>query len=104
MADKNKEKGDSSVLERQKTEEPRKWKVVLLNDNYTSMEFVVLVLKTVFRHSSAQATRVMLHIHNSGTGVAGVFSREVAETKIEQVHAMAADAGHPLQCDMEPEG
>lgn len=103
MSDKNKEKGDSAVREREKIDEPRRFKVILLNDNFTTMEFVVHVLKTVFRHSSAQATRVMLHIHNSGTGVAGVFSREVAETKIDQVHSLAAEAGHPLQCSMEPE-
>lgn len=103
MSDKNKEKGDSAVLEREKIDEPRQYKVLLLNDHFTTMEFVVHVLKTVFRHSNAQATRVMLHIHNSGTGVAGVFSREVAETKIDQVHSLAAEAGHPLQCAMEPE-
>ena len=101
MADKNKEKGDSSVLERQKTEEPRKWKVVLLNDNYTSMEFVVLVLKTVFRHSSAQATRVMLHVHQRGVGVCGIFPFEVAETKVNQVMDCARENQHPLQCTLE---
>ncbi|MCB9673764.1 MAG: ATP-dependent Clp protease adapter ClpS [Alphaproteobacteria bacterium] len=103
MSDKRKEEGDSSVLERQKVDEPRKYKVLLLNDHYTTMEFVVMVLRTVFHHSSAQATRVMLHIHNNGVGVAGVYTREVAETRIAQVEAMAAEEGHPLQCEMEPE-
>lgn len=103
MSDKRKEEGESSVLERQKVDKPRKYKVLLLNDHYTTMEFVVLVLKKVFRHSSAQATRVMLHIHNQGVGVAGIYTREVAETRIAQVEAMAAESGHPLQCEMEPE-
>jgi ATP-dependent Clp protease adaptor protein ClpS len=67
------------------------------------MEFVVWVLMTIFRHSQAGATRIMLHIHNSGLGVAGIYSREVAETRIAQVHEVAKEAGHPLQCTMEPE-
>ena len=103
MSDKRKEEGDSQVLEREKIDEPKRYKVVLLNDHYTTMEFVVQVLKTVFRLTSAQSTRVMLHIHNNGVGVAGVFSKEVAEMKIEQVHTLASEAGHPLQCEMEPE-
>lgn len=103
MSDKRKEQGDSSVLERKKVDEPKKYKVVLLNDHYTTMEFVVHVLKSVFRLSSAQATRIMLHIHNSGVGVAGVYTREVAETKMAQVHDLAREAGHPLQCELEPE-
>ncbi len=102
MSDKRKEQGDSSVLERKKLQTPKNYKVLLLNDHYTTMEFVVHVLKTVFRLSSAQATRIMLHVHNRGVGVAGIFPRDVAETKVEQVHAMAREAGHPLQCTMEP--
>jgi ATP-dependent Clp protease adaptor protein ClpS len=103
MSDKRKEQGDLATKSRDQVEEPRKFKVILLNDNYTSMEFVVHVLRTVFHHSPAQATRVMLHIHNSGVGVAGIYTRDVAETRIEQVHAMAREAGHPLMCEMEPE-
>lgn len=104
MSDKKtrgKEKED--VLTRERVEEPKKYKVILLNDDYTSMEFVVWVLVNVFRHSQAAATRIMLHIHNHGTGVAGIYSREVAETRIAQVEAAAKDQGHPLQCTMEPE-
>lgn len=104
MSDKRKEQGDSSVLERRKVDEPKKFKVLLLNDHYTTMEFVVLVLKTVFRLSSAQSTRIMLHVHNTGVGVAGIYTREIAETKMAQVHDMAREAGHPLQCELEPEG
>ncbi len=95
------EKGET--LTRDRIEEPRKYKVILLNDDYTSMEFVVYVLKTVFRHSQAGATRVMLHIHRNGLGVAGIYTREIAETRVAQVLKLASEAGHPLQCTMEPE-
>ncbi|MFT4627421.1 MAG: ATP-dependent Clp protease adaptor protein ClpS [Myxococcota bacterium] len=95
------EKGDT--LTRDRVQEPRKYKVVLLNDDYTTMEFVVMVLTKVFRHTAASATRVMLHIHNKGVGVAGIYTREVAETRVAQVAKLARDQGHPLQCTMEPE-
>ena len=95
------EKGDT--LTRDKTEKPPRFKVMLLNDDYTTMEFVVLVLMQVFRHSQASATRIMLHIHNTGVGVAGVYSRDVAETRVAQAEALARDHGHPLQCTLEPE-
>lgn len=91
------------TLTRDRIEHPRKYKVLLLNDDYTSMEFVVYVLQTVFRHSQAGATRVMLHIHRNGVGVAGIYTREIAETRVAQVKQMASEAGHPLQCTMEPE-
>lgn len=98
---KNEEKED--VLTRERVEEPKKFKVILLNDDYTTMEFVIWVLQNVFHHSQAQATRVMLHIHNHGQGVAGIYSREVAETRVAQVEQVAREHGHPLQCIMEPE-
>jgi ATP-dependent Clp protease adaptor protein ClpS len=97
------EKEKEDVLTRERVEEPKKFKVILLNDDYTSMEFVVWVLVTVFHHSQASATRVMLHIHNHGIGVAGIYSREVAETRVAQVQQVSKEAGHPLQCTMEPE-
>ena len=103
MSENTRKNEKEDVLTRERTEEPKKFKVILLNDDYTSMEFVVWVLTTVFRHSQAGATRIMLHIHNTGIGVAGIYSREVAETRIAQVHEVAKDAGHPLQCTMEPE-
>lgn len=103
MSEKTRQNEKEDVLTRERTEEPKKFKVILLNDDYTSMEFVVWVLMTIFRHSQASATRIMLHIHNSGVGIAGVYSREVAETRIAQVHEVAREAGHPLQCTMEPE-
>lgn len=103
MSENTRKNEKEDVLTRERTEEPKKFKVLLLNDDYTSMEFVVWVLMTIFRHSQAGATRIMLHIHNSGVGVAGIYSREVAETRIAQVHEVAKEAGHPLQCTMEPE-
>lgn len=103
MSERTRREKQDDVLTREKTEEPKKFKVLLLNDDYTSMEFVVWVLQTVFHHSQAAATRIMLHIHNSGVGVAGIYSREVAETRVAQVHEVAREQGHPLQCTMEPE-
>ena len=103
MSDKTKKEEQGDVLEKERVEKPPKYKVLLLNDDYTTMEFVVFVLMQVFRHSQASATRVMLHIHNNGVGVAGVYSREVAETRVAQVEKIAKEAGHPLQCTLEPE-
>ncbi len=95
------EKGDTEVQER--LDKPKMYKVMLLNDNYTSMEFVVGVLMGIFRHSQAAATRIMLSIHRNGVGVACVVSRDVAETRVDQVHEAAKEAGYPLQALMEPE-
>ena len=88
---------------RQKTEKPRLYKVLLHNDNYTTMDFVVLVLTNVFRKSQGQAVQIMLDVHRKGIGVAGVYSREIAETKIAQVTYMAQQAHFPLLCTLEPE-
>lgn len=103
MSEKTRRDEQGDTLVRERVEKPRKYKVLLLNDDYTTMEFVVYVLQTVFRHSQAEATRVMLHIHKTGVGVAGIYTREVAETRVAQVHQMATEAGHPLECTMEPE-
>lgn len=92
---------DTATKER--LDRPRRYKVLLHNDDYTSMEFVVWLLQGVFQHSPAAATRVMLQIHKVGIGVAGVYSRDVAETRVAQVRELAEDEGHPLQCTMEPE-
>ena len=77
------------------------FKVLLHNDDYTTMEFVVHVLQSVFNHEEALATQIMLHVHSKGIGVAGVYPHEVAETKIEQVHALAREYEFPLRCSME---
>ena len=78
------------------------FRVILLNDDYTTMEFVVLVLESVFRKSRAEAQRIMLAVHEKGAAVAGVFTKEVAETKIATVHHLATENEFPLKCRMEP--
>ncbi|GAB3188960.1 ATP-dependent Clp protease adapter ClpS [Hydrogenophaga aquatica] len=96
--------GDSVVLERkaQRVEPPKMFQVVLLNDDFTPMEFVVLVLQEYFNKDRETATQIMLKIHVEGRGVCGVFTRDVATTKVEQVLQAARHAGHPLQCLSEP--
>jgi ATP-dependent Clp protease adaptor protein ClpS len=86
---------------RPKTAKPSLYKVLLLNDDYTPMEFVVHVLKAFFGMDTDQATRVMLHVHQKGVGVCGIFTYEVAETKVTQVMDFAQKNQHPLQCTLE---
>ena len=86
---------------RAKPKKPSKYKVLMLNDDYTPMEFVVMCLKRFFRMDLEQATRVMLHVHQRGVGVCGVFPYEVAETKVNQVMDFARQNQHPLQCTLE---
>jgi ATP-dependent Clp protease adaptor protein ClpS len=91
------------VVERQtqKTTPPRMYQVVMLNDDFTPMEFVVMVLQEFFGHDLETSTQIMLKIHHEGRGVCGVFTKDVAATKVELVLATAKRAGHPLQCIME---
>ena len=96
--------GDGAVVAERKTartKPPQMYQVVLLNDDYTPMEFVVLVLQQYFRCDLETATLIMLKIHHEGRGVCGVFSKDVATTKVELVLAAARRAGHPLQCILE---
>jgi len=95
--------GGSVVLERrtQKAKPPQMYQVLMLNDDFTPMEFVVMVLQEYFRHDLDTATQIMLKIHHDGRGVCGVFTKDVAATKVELVLAAARRAGHPLQCIME---
>jgi ATP-dependent Clp protease adaptor protein ClpS len=86
---------------RAKTKQPSLYKVLMLNDDYTPMEFVVLCLQRFFRMGLEDATRVMLHVHQKGVGVCGVFTYEVAETKVGQVMDFARQNQHPLQCTLE---
>ena len=96
--------GDSVVLERrsQKIEPPQMYQVAMLNDDYTPMEFVVMVIQEFFSKDREAATQIMLKIHLDGKGVCGVYSRDVAATKVDQVLDAAKQAGHPLQCVSEP--
>ena len=86
---------------RQKTEEPPMYTVLLLNDDYTTMDFVIMVLEVVFHKDNQAATKIMLKVHQEGKGVAGVFTRDVAETKVAIVHDLAHKNEHPLKCSIE---
>lgn len=89
------------VRTKPKTKKPAMYKVIMLNDDYTPMEFVILVLERFFNKTSEEATRIMLHVHQKGVGVCGVFTYEVAETKVQQVMDLAKQHRHPLQCTLE---
>ena len=107
MTDKNtdNDKGQSQVIleTRPRTKKPSRYKVIMLNDDYTPMEFVVYVLQRFFGMSSGQATAIMLNVHQRGVGVCGVFSYEVAEAKATQVMDYARQNEHPLQLQIEKE-
>ena len=98
------EDSDTQVITRSKpqTKKPTPYKVLLLNDDYTPMEFVVYVLENVFNKGSDDAYTIMMHVHTKGVGVCGVYTFEVAETKMTQVMDLAKENGHPLQCTIEP--
>ncbi|BAE49926.1 ATP-dependent Clp protease adaptor protein clpS [Paramagnetospirillum magneticum AMB-1] len=91
------------IKTRPKTKKPSMYKVLMLNDDYTPMEFVVHVLERFFNKSREDATRVMLHVHTRGVGICGVYTYEVAETKVTQVMDLARQNQHPLQCTIEKE-
>lgn len=100
--DPDQEDGQSVETARPKLKQPPLYRVVLLNDDFTPMEFVVDVLQTFFHMDRSQATQVMLHVHTRGKGVCGVFSRDIAETKVDQVNDCSREHNHPLMCTMEP--
>ncbi len=98
---------DSGVVTETRTEKklarPKLYRVLLHNDNYTTRDFVVAVLREVFHRSETEAVQIMLHVHNNGIGVAGVYTYDVAATKIRMVEALAREQGFPLRLSMEPE-
>jgi ATP-dependent Clp protease adaptor protein ClpS len=98
-----KREGGVDVKERTRTVPPRRFEVLLHNDDYTTMEFVVHVLEHVFRRDRTEAVRIMLAVHNEGVGVAGTYTREVAETKLHRAQTLAREHGMPLQLSMQPE-
>ena len=97
---------DLSVVTRKKSElapkKPRLYRVLMHNDDYTTREFVVWVLASVFQTDESEAVRIMLHVHQTGVGVAGVYTREVAETKVRTVEQLAKEHEYPLMLSMEP--
>lgn len=95
------EEFESDVLLEDELKEPRKYRVLLHNDDYTSMEFVIAVLVQVFRKTEEESTEIMLKVHNDGVGVCGVYTAEVAETRVEMVRQLAQQAGYPLKCTIE---
>jgi len=105
MSDDKKDIGRSDDLAVQeaapKLKQPPMFKVILLNDDYTPMDFVVIVLENFFTLSREKATQIMLHVHTRGMGVCGVFTRDIAETKVEQVNTFSRENQHPLKCVME---
>lgn len=107
MANKQDADSDSDVVTKTKSKakvkRPPLYKVLMHNDNYTTREFVVSVLRSVFHHSETDATRIMLYVHHRGVGVAGVFPLEVAEMKIRKTEELARVAEYPLRMSLEPE-
>jgi ATP-dependent Clp protease adaptor protein ClpS len=95
------QEGEQLEAQRTKLQPPKMYKVMLLNDDYTPMDFVIAVLQRFFSLDTEQATRIMLKVHNEGRGVCGVFPRDIAATKVEQVSAFARQHHHPLACVME---
>jgi ATP-dependent Clp protease adaptor protein ClpS len=91
------------IKKKERLKRPRQYKVILLNDDYTTMEFVVMILERVFLKSPSEAVRIMLQVHRQGRGMCGVFSKEIAEAKAELVHRRAQDAGFPLRALVEEE-
>lgn len=93
----------AAVKNRAKLERPHRYKVLLHNDDYTSMDFVVEVLENIFRRPRPEAVRIMLNVHEHGIGVAGVYVKPIAEAKVDTAHKRARDSGFPLRCSMQRE-
>ncbi|NOY16609.1 MAG: ATP-dependent Clp protease adapter ClpS [Gammaproteobacteria bacterium] len=105
MTDEDNKPGDGLALQEAKPalKRPNMYRVLLINDDYTPMDFVIMLLQSVFRKDHNTATQIMMHVHTKGVGVCGVFTREVAETKVRQVMDLSQQGQHPLQCEMEPD-
>jgi ATP-dependent Clp protease adaptor protein ClpS len=92
---------DTLIHEREDLQEPHMYKVLLHNDDYTTMDFVVMILETIFHKNTDEATRIMLNVHHQGLGIAGVYTREIGETKVAAVHRLARKNQFPLKCSLE---
>ncbi len=95
--------GDLALQPKRKLSKPRRYKVLLHNDNYTTQEFVIVILMKFFHRTETEATHIMLSVHHKGQGTAGVYTKDVAETKVDQVHSFAKEHGMPLRLTAEPE-
>lgn len=94
---------DIELKERDEVKTPPLYRVFLLNDDYTTMDFVIKILEKVFHKSPVEAAQIMIHVHKSGKGLAGIYTREIAETKTDRVLQMSGKSGYPLKCSMEKE-
>jgi ATP-dependent Clp protease adaptor protein ClpS len=94
---------ETGIKERHETKRPSLYRVLLLNDDYTTMDFVIEILEGVFHKSAVESVQIMLHVHKTGKGLAGVYTREIAETKINKVHKLSRNRDFPLKCIMEKE-
>jgi ATP-dependent Clp protease adaptor protein ClpS len=105
MTDVDHKSGDGLALQEAKPalKRPDMYRVLLINDDYTPMDFVIMLLQSVFRKDHDAATQIMMHVHTKGVGVCGVYTREIAETKVRQVMDLSQQGEHPLQCEMEPD-
>mgnify|MGYP001350830576 CR=1 FL=1 len=104
MSDENKTSSTGiATKEKIEVKKPKLYKVILLNDDYTPMEYVVVLLRKVFNKSETEAVNIMLMVHKQGAGICGIFTKEIAETKVFKVMNMAKNDQHPLKCTMEPE-
>ncbi|MDA8409155.1 MAG: ATP-dependent Clp protease adapter ClpS [Treponema sp.] len=101
MATNNNTEGEVLTREREDVKPPEEFRVILLNDDFTTMEFVVSVLMTVFHKPVPEATRIMLDVHKKGRGIVGIYIYDIAVTKVNQVHTLARQNGFPLKCTME---
>jgi len=97
------DEGQVRIEKKTRVRKPRMFRVILHNDDYTTMDFVVFVLKEVFHKSDSEAVHIMLKVHHTGQGIAGVYTRELAESRIDRVRELARSNQHPLRCSMEPE-
>lgn len=95
--------GEVAIVEKTKVKPPKKYKVILHNDDYTTMEFVIFVLQSVFHKTMDEAESIMMEVHVKGAGVCGIYSKEIAETKSQKVINLAKANNHPLECSIEPE-
>jgi len=106
MSSYDEDKGDTHVIERvpmrQKLQEPPKFAVVMLNDDFTPMDFVVLLLTKLFRKSQDEAEVIMTEVHEKGKGVAGIYTKDIAETRVHQANSIAQKNEHPFRCQVEP--